>query len=86
MLDHSEGSSPAPAVALTGRSIVYDLVYNPIETQFIRDARAAGCEAISGIEMLIAQGALQFELWTGLNPPMDAMRQAAIEKIASDAL
>lgn len=86
MRGHSEGSSPAPAISLTGRSIVYDLVYNPIETQFIRDARAAGCEAISGLEMLIAQGALQFELWTGLKPPIDAMRQAAIEKIAGDDL
>jgi 3-dehydroquinate dehydratase/shikimate dehydrogenase len=85
MHGHSEGSSPVPAPVLRSRSIAYDLVYNPIETQFIKDARAAGCETISGLEMLIAQGALQFELWTGLKAPIDAMRGAAIEKIAGDA-
>ena len=81
MRGHSEGSSPLPAESLQGRKIVYDLVYNPLETRLLRDARAAGCQTVSGIEMLIAQAALQFELWTGRKPPLDKMREAAMSKI-----
>jgi shikimate 5-dehydrogenase len=44
-------------------------VYAPAETALIRDARAAGCRIIGGIEMLIAQAERQFELWTGERPP-----------------
>lgn len=82
MRGHREGSSPVSAEALRGRRLVYDLVYNPLETQLLIDARAAGCETVSGIEMLIAQAGLQFELWTGRTPPMDEMRRAALSKIA----
>jgi 3-dehydroquinate dehydratase/shikimate dehydrogenase len=82
MRGHSEGSSPIPAGALRGRSIAYDLVYNPVDTQFLKDARAAECQAISGLEMLVAQAALQFELWTGQKAPVEAMREAAVAKTA----
>ncbi|MEK6325595.1 MAG: shikimate dehydrogenase [Acidobacteriota bacterium] len=82
MRGHSEGSSPVPGAWLLGRRIAYDLVYNPLETRFLADARAAGCRTISGLDMLVAQAALQFELWTGRKPPVDAMRQAALAKIA----
>jgi len=78
MRDHSEGSSPIPAAWLAGRKIVYDLVYNPQETRLITDARKAGCHTIGGLDMLVAQGALQFELWTGRQPPVAAMREAAL--------
>ena len=81
MYGHSQGSSPVPAEALRGRLIVYDLVYNPLETQLLIDARAAGCQTVSGIEMLIAQAALQFELWTGKKPPIDVMRAAALSTV-----
>ena len=81
MRGHSEGSSPVPAEALRGRKVVYDLVYNPLDTEFLRDARAAGCQTISGIEMLIAQAALQFELWTGRKPTIEKMREAALSKV-----
>jgi shikimate 5-dehydrogenase len=83
MRGHSEGSSPVPIEALQRRLIAYDLVYTPLETQFLIDARAAGCKTVSGIEMLIAQAALQFELWTGRKPPIDAMRDAALQKITA---
>lgn len=81
MRGHSEGSSPVPAGALRGRVIVYDLVYNPLDTRLLTDARAAGCQTIGGIEMLIAQAALQFELWAGKKPPIGEMRHAALSKI-----
>jgi shikimate dehydrogenase len=57
-----------------------DLVYRPLETQLIRQARAAGALAVDGLGMLVAQGALSFEMWTGQWPPVDVMR-AACEQI-----
>ena len=54
-----------PQDQLHGARWVYDLVYNPIETQLLRDAREAGCETLGGLEMLVAQAKIQFELWTG---------------------
>ena len=57
-------------------TIVYDLVYNPRETKLVRDARAQGCPATTGLGMLIEQAALAFELWTGHNPPRDVLWQA----------
>jgi 3-dehydroquinate dehydratase/shikimate dehydrogenase len=81
MHGHSQASSPLSSRALQGRTIIYDLVYNPLETQLLKDARAAGCQTISGIEMLIAQAALQFELWTGKKPPLDEMRAAALSRV-----
>ena len=83
MRGHSEGSTPLPGEALQGRLIVYDLVYNPLETRLLIDARAAGCRTISGLEMLIAQAALQFELWTGKKPPIEEMRSAGSTKITA---
>lgn len=55
---------------------VCDLVYRPLETKLLRQARSAGAETIDGLGMLIAQGALSFEMWTGQWPPLEAMRAA----------
>ena len=60
---------------------VFDLVYNPPETRLLRMARARGCRTISGLEMFIAQAARQFEFWTGMDAPVIAMRQAALEAL-----
>jgi shikimate kinase len=49
----------------------------------LRDARERGCNAISGLEMLVRQGALAFELWTGKAAPLDVMRQAALPALNS---
>ncbi len=57
--------------------IVFDLVYLPEHTPLLRAAREAGCLAIGGIEMLVAQAERQFELWTGQRPPVGLMRAAA---------
>jgi shikimate 5-dehydrogenase len=57
--------SPATREQLTGARYVYDLIYNPPETRFLRAARDAGCKTLGGLEMLVAQARLQFELWTG---------------------
>ncbi len=53
---------------------VMDIVYNPLHTQFLRDAQAAGCHTIPGIEMFLHQAVGQFELWTGQSAPIAVMR------------
>jgi shikimate dehydrogenase len=62
---------------LRGARLAYDLVYNPIETKFLREARAAGCETLGGLAMLVAQAAVQFSLWTGADAPASLMYEAA---------
>ena len=66
---------------LRGVRLAYDLVYNPSETRFLREAAAAGCQAIGGLEMLIAQAVEQFKLWTGKQPDVNAMRSAATRRL-----
>lgn len=67
----------ATAENLRGVKLVCDLVYNPHETRLIREAKAAGAESIGGFDMLIAQAAQQFKIWTGEWPPDDIMSAAA---------
>ena len=69
--------SPATAEQLAGAGLVYDLIYNPIETGFLKEGRAAGCQTLGGLKMLVAQARLQFELWTGKTPPASVMYDAA---------
>jgi len=63
-------------VVIDGR-IVFDLNYAPEVTPLIAQARAAGCETIGGIEMLIRQAEKQFETWTGAPPPAGLFKSAA---------
>ena len=67
-------------------AFVYDLVYNPVETLLVRQARAAGLRAATGLGMLIEQGALAFELWTGKSAPREVMRKAAEARLNSPSL
>lgn len=76
-----ETETPATATQLRGARLAYDLVYNPIETQFLREAREAGCELIGGLEMLVTQAGEQFRLWTGAAAPADVMRDAAVRAL-----
>jgi 3-dehydroquinate dehydratase / shikimate dehydrogenase len=62
---------------LRGARLAYDLVYNPTETRFLREARAAGCETLGGLAMLVGQATEQFRLWTGGVAPEDVMYEAA---------
>ena len=82
MTGHDEGASVIPADVWRGRKVAYDLVYNPLETRFLADARGQGCLALSGVEMLVAQAARQFEMWTGRPAPVETMRRAALEKVS----
>jgi shikimate dehydrogenase len=62
---------------------VMDIVYNPVETKLAKDAKAADAKVISGVEMLIYQGAASFEIWTGKSAPIEVMRRAALNKLSS---
>ncbi|NTU58052.1 MAG: shikimate dehydrogenase [Chlorobiaceae bacterium] len=73
---------PAGRDLLHKGQIVYDMVYNPIDTPLLAEARAAGATTISGIEMLIAQAARSFFIWTGRELPVDAVRKTVLDEIA----
>ncbi len=76
-----ETETPAIAAQMENVRLVYDLVYNPSETQFIKEAQLAGAQAIGGLEMLVAQGAAQFKIWTGKEAPVNEMNDAALRKL-----
>jgi 3-dehydroquinate dehydratase / shikimate dehydrogenase len=63
--------------------VVFDSVYNPMETRLLREAKAAGCTVIHGSELFINQAARQFELWTGQPAPIEIMRDVLLEKLAT---
>jgi len=72
-----------PAEALCPEQVVFDMVYRPHKTRLIRDAEAVGCRTVYGIEMLVHQAVLQFERWTGVACPVDAMRTAAMAELSA---
>jgi 3-dehydroquinate dehydratase / shikimate dehydrogenase len=74
MYPHVE-SSPLDLSRLRVR-VVFDMVYFPLVTRFLNEARGRGLTTISGLEMLVAQGARQFEIWTGISAPRALMEQA----------
>jgi shikimate dehydrogenase len=78
--------SPLPAgLQLDAATTVMDLVYRPLETRLLAQARAAGGRAIGGLDMLIYQGAAAFELWTGQPAPVGVMRAAGRKAGGFDA-
>ena len=73
---HSPGESASPLSPawIPASALVYDLVYNPLETPLLREARRAGARTQGGLAMLLHQGAAAFVLWTGREAPVDVMR------------
>lgn len=70
--------TPVPQELHRQGSVVLDMVYDPLETRLLREAQAAGCVIVDGLEMLLMQATAQFETWTGLEAPADVMRAAAV--------
>jgi len=62
--------------------MVYDLVYNPLTTRLVSEAESRGARAITGLKMLVYQGALSLEMWTGRPAPVDVMERALLEHFA----
>ena len=75
------GRAPVEIAGLPESAVVMDIVYNPPETELLRQARRQGCTVIGGESMFVFQGALQFELWTGRRAPLAVMRQAVIDAL-----
>lgn len=83
----SVGMHPDPGRTLvtadmmhTGQ-VVFDIVYSPLETRLLREAKKAGAVTIDGIRMLVLQGAESFRIWTGIEPPVGVMEQAVRDVI-----
>lgn len=77
-------ATPWPNAEFDG-DVVYDVIYNPLETRFLREAAAAGCVTIGGLEMLVAQAQEQAEWWTGIRPPTQLLREAALKALTPGA-
>jgi shikimate dehydrogenase len=61
--------------------VVMDIVYSPVRTRLLSSAEVKGCRTIDGIAMLVNQGALQFEWWTGVRAPVEIMKKAVYEAL-----
>ncbi len=81
------GMHPNEGESLVGRDdlrpgqFVFDIVYTPLQTRLLREAEAAGCRVIQGVEMFIHQAVFQFELWTGRKAPVECMRRVVMESL-----
>ena len=76
MRPHIDASPWPEGTPFPENAILYDLVYNPRETALVKQAKAAGLSATTGLGMLVEQAALAFERWTGLEAPRDVMLDA----------
>jgi len=77
----NEDKMPVKEEHLHPNLVVFDLVYNPIETKLLRKAKMIGAKTIDGLSMLIHQGAASFEIWTGVKAPIHVMMKAAEEEL-----
>lgn len=77
----NQDQSPIARQALAHFAIVMDIVYAPLETRLLREAKEAGCQTINGLAMLLYQGVAQFELWTGRPAPVEIMRQQLLSAL-----
>lgn len=76
------GETPIPREKLRSKPLVFDAVYNPLETRLLKEAKAAGCVIVSGLEMFVRQAAEQFRLWhPGVEPPIVLMRQVVLDNL-----
>lgn len=73
--------TPVKAELLHRNLIVFDIVYEPLETRLLKEAKSIGAKTVDGLSMLVFQGALSFEIWTGVKAPVEVMREAALREI-----
>ena len=73
--------SPVLSSLLRRDLCVMDIIYNPLETRLITDAKSVGAKVVSGLEMLIYQGAVAFEIWTNCPAPVEVMKNAALNEL-----
>jgi len=75
------GKSLVPAQLIRPGLVAVDIVYNPVRTKLLQDAAAAGAVIVEGLDMLVWQGALAFEKWTGEKPPFDLMKEVTLREL-----
>ena len=78
-----EDATLIPAELLRPDQVVFDIVYNPLETKFCAEAKARGLKVIPGVDMFINQAVLQFERFTGVDAPLQVMRRMVMERLSS---
>jgi shikimate dehydrogenase len=71
-------AQPIPSEWLHEGLFVYDQIYNPLETRLVKAAKAVGARAANGVKMLVFQGAISFEIWTGREPSVQVMEEAVL--------
>jgi 3-dehydroquinate dehydratase/shikimate dehydrogenase len=76
-------ATPVDVSLLRPGMVVFDAVYNPRQTRLLREAEAAGCVTISGVEQFVGQAVEQFELWTQRKAPVELMRQVVLDALES---
>src|SRR3990170_3560013 len=74
--------TPIDKHKLKPNMIIFDTIYNPIETKLLHDAKTQGCKTINGLSMFVHQAAAQFKLWTGQMPSVETIEAIACEKLA----
>ncbi len=67
--------------AVHSNLVLYDTVFNPLETRLMGQFREVGAQAFGGLDMLVFQGARSFQIWTGIEPPVDVMKQAVLSSL-----
>ncbi|MDP8263057.1 MAG: shikimate dehydrogenase [Candidatus Ancaeobacter aquaticus] len=73
---HAKDPLPFDLSAITKKTVVYDLIYNPSETRLLKSAKKKGCITVNGMGMLLNQGCEAFEIWTGKKAPVTIMKKA----------
>ena len=77
----NENETPVKQIYLREDLVVFDLIYEPLETRLLREAKSIGAKVVDGLSMLVHQGAASFEIWTGIKAPVDVMMKAALKAI-----
>lgn len=79
----NEDATLIPAELFRPEQVVFDIVYTPLETKLLADAKSRGLKVICGVEMFINQAVMQFEQFTGLDAPVEVMRRVLMEHLKS---
>jgi shikimate dehydrogenase len=77
----NDGQSPVSRELLRQELVVFDIVYNPVKTRLLSEAEQAGAITVNGLDMLVWQGVLAFELWTGVKAPVKVMRDEVVRAL-----
>jgi shikimate dehydrogenase len=79
-----ESRSPLDSQFISREMAVFDIVYNPMQTELLKYAREKGARVVYGYEMFIGQGARSYEIWTGRKAPVEEMRRVVLEQLRGE--